>query len=128
LAASEAMTADDLPGLREYLTLAQAACVAAPQRRTAALLAKLFIHYPRAEMAQGLNDERMRDWIQDLREYPADVVEAAAASWRRSKERFAPSPGQFIAKAEPIFAARRAFRDRAEKVLAAVQAKLEVAA
>lgn len=128
MAVAETMTAEDLPALREYHQVAVVDCAPATPKEVGLILARLFSHYPpRNDLSPALSDQRMGDWFRDLAEYPADVLEASAAAWRRSKERFAPSPGQFIAKANEIFAARRAYRDRAGRVLDALTARLDAA-
>lgn len=123
---AEELTAADLPALREYHRAAVVDCAPASPKEIGLSLVRLFSHYPpRNDLPAGLSDQRMGDWFNDLAEYPADVLEAACAAWRRSKERFAPSPGQLIAKANEIFASRRAYRDRAARVLGALTDRLE---
>ena len=71
----------------------------------------LLSHFP----AKGLSPEVERmmalDWADDLGEYPAWVIDAAARNWRRSRK-WRPSIAEMRALCEEICAPERALADR----------------
>lgn len=71
-------------------------------------LERLFAHYPAPvggwDGAAGR--ERWKDWLADVGHLPLDIIRAACRDYRRSPERFAPSPGQWLAFAEPYVKGR----------------------
>ncbi|KAA0578508.1 hypothetical protein FZ983_19050 [Azospirillum sp. B21] len=71
----------------------------------------LLSHFP----AKGLSPEVERmmalDWAEDLGEYPAWVIDAAARSWRRSRK-WRPSIAEMRALCEELCAPERALADR----------------
>lgn len=71
----------------------------------------LLSHFP----AKGLSPEVERmmalDWADDLGEYPAWVIDAAARSWRRSRK-WRPSIAEMRTLCEEICAPERALADR----------------
>lgn len=83
---------------------------------------RLANHYhaqPRDEVASRFYAE---DWLSDVAHIPADIIEAACVAWRRSDNRFMPSPGQLLAHAELILKYRRFYADRADRMLAEAEA------
>lgn len=88
---------EQLPELRLLLEEVRVLSVPAEDEEKALILEKLFAHYPRPELTEGLARTRLNDWYDDLNGFPARALEAAAREYRRSTERFAPSPGQFLA-------------------------------
>jgi hypothetical protein len=62
-------------------------------------LARLALHYPQPDMPAQASAERWSDWLDDLRGITGQQMAEACKTWRRSAEKFMPSPGQFIAKA-----------------------------
>jgi hypothetical protein len=71
----------------------------------------LLSHFP----AKGLSPEVERmmalDWAEDLGEYPAWVIDAAARNWRRSRK-WRPSIAEMRALCEDLCAPERALADR----------------
>lgn len=78
----------------------------------------LLSHFP----AKGLSPEVERmmalDWAEDLGEYPAWVIDAAARSWRRSRK-WRPSIAEMRALCEELCAPERALADRLGTLAAA---------
>lgn len=68
-----------------------------------------------AELAAG------RQWLADLADYPADIIDAACAEWRRGPNRFFPRPGELLALARPILEARQLWAKRARSLADARQ-------
>lgn len=92
------MTAADVPALMSYLS--EARRLARPVDETVAIqmLEALFLHYPQRSLKPEESAVIWADWCDDLADVPPDVLAAACRIWRRSSERFAPSPGQLLAK------------------------------
>jgi len=62
------------------------------------MLEALFLHYPARALSQAEHGLIWADWIDDLADVPVDLLASACRMWRRSSERFAPTPGQLLAK------------------------------
>jgi hypothetical protein len=90
------MKMEDLPALKSYISECERSLRPCPSQTLMAYLAKLLSHYPQPDLPDGVNDARWDDWMEDFAEVPEDWVRAACASWRRSAQRFAPSPGQLL--------------------------------
>lgn len=84
----------------------------------AALIEGLAAHYPQAGRTLGDDEVRTDAWLQDMAEYPTDAIESACIQWRRSPERWMPTPGQLIALIEPIVTHRRRLMERGERIIA----------
>ena len=84
----------------------------------AALIESLFLMYNHTGRTDADDAIRARAWLADMRDYPADVIESACVRWRRSDERFAPSPGQLIKLMDPIVSHRRALAERGRVMVA----------
>lgn len=67
----------------------------ASARERLALLEALFQHYPARNLGAG-EKQFWLDWNEDAADLPVPVLAAACAKWRRSEQRFAPSPGQLL--------------------------------
>jgi len=67
----------------------------ATARERLALLEALFQHYPARNLGAG-EKQFWLDWNEDMGDLPVPVLAAACAKWRRSEQRFAPSPGQLL--------------------------------
>ena len=78
----------------------------------------LLSHFP----AKGLSPEVERmmalDWAEDLGEYPAWVIDAAARNWRRTRK-WRPSIAEMRALCEELCAPERALADRLGALAAA---------
>ena len=92
-------SAADEPAIRSAL-----ADVSRPaaERERVALLEALFQHYPARNLGPG-EKQFWLDWLMDTRDLPASVLADACGKWRRSAERFAPSPGQLLGKVDPAW-------------------------
>lgn len=78
----------------------------------AALIEGLSILYPQQGRTDSDDRVRARAWLEDLAEYPADAIQAGCVAWRRSDTAWMPTPGQLIAKIEPIVTHRRRLYQR----------------
>lgn len=90
----------DLPDIRRMLAAEEKACRPAASPDRAALIEALLQHYPAKDFSGG-EKQFWSDWLADTEGLPVEVLAEACAKWRRSKERFAPSPGQLIEKVRP---------------------------
>jgi hypothetical protein len=94
------VTADDAPAIRRMLVAEEAACAPSRSQDRLALIEALLQHYPPRSM-QGGETQFWKDWLSDTDGLPVEVLAEACAKWRRSKEKFAPSPGQLLEKVRP---------------------------
>ena len=83
------------------------------------LIESLSVMYPQQSRTDADDRIRARTWISDLAEYPADLIDAACAQWRRKDTAFMPSPGQLIALIEPTLKHRQRLKRRADLVFEA---------
>lgn len=72
----------------------------AGREEIAALLARLFSHYPQQQSGNTMT--AAEDWINDMSGVSAAAFRKAVEAWRKSTERFKPTPGQLLALIEPI--------------------------
>lgn len=105
------------PELREYLAEAQDLARPATRGEIIAVITRLMVHYPVVQMDERLSELRLEDWCDDLALVPRDCLEHAAAAWRKSSARFAPTPGQLLEKLPPWYELRRVMLDRATRVM-----------
>jgi hypothetical protein len=82
--------------------------------RAAIAIERLSGHYPRTDRDDTAFEFWAEDWLEDIRHLPPCVIEEACAEWRRSPERWMPTPGQLLEKAERIMGHRLAELRRAE--------------
>jgi hypothetical protein len=80
-------------------------------------IAALALHYPARPLTDAQAERLAADWIADLGHLPADILDAACRDWRRSANGFAPTPGQLLALADPIFRGRAFYLEAAERLL-----------
>ena len=57
------------------------------QANSAALIGRLLAHYWTTNEPQEVRRAIAEDWLEDLDEFPAGVVEAACREWRRAQTR-----------------------------------------
>lgn len=91
-------TTESLPALKAFVEEVSPSCQPATLLEVAAIIDRLFAHYPRPDLPAHVAANRLDDWYTDLEGLPRDVLEAAARDWRRSEAKFAPTPGQFLEK------------------------------
>lgn len=96
----------------------RASLIPAERKSVAALIEQLSALYPQAATSESDDLIRVRAWLTDLAEYPTDAIEAACIAWRRSPERWMPTPGQLIALIKPIVSHRERLLRRADDVIA----------
>jgi hypothetical protein len=88
----------DAAALRAYVAEARRLTVPAEPTSIVAHVERLGLHYPQPRLEPAHHALRWDDWLEDLADVPEDVLIAACRIWRRSNERFAPSPGQLLAQ------------------------------
>lgn len=113
-------TADQLPALRVLEAELVRANEPAKEWDAAAELEKLFSHYPRPDLPDAVAATRLNDWYDDLEGIPLPVIQAAARDWRRSTAKFAPTPGQFLEKAQRYHAPHRVALGMTRKLIEAL--------
>jgi hypothetical protein len=65
-----------------------------------------------------VQDEIDKEWIDDLREYPADLIELACNNWRRSNNNYAPrSAGVLMESVKSEYVRRVVMYRKAKTVL-----------
>ena len=57
------------------------------QANSAALIGRLLAHYWTTNEPQEVRRAIAEDWLEDLGEFPAEVVEAACREWRQTQSR-----------------------------------------
>lgn len=62
-------------------------------REIAALVTRLLGHYWTADEPAAVRQAQIEDWLDDLREFPAEMVENACREWRRRPGGKRPTPG-----------------------------------
>jgi hypothetical protein len=92
------LTEADLPALRDFHAECRRLLVGSSAEVVTMQVGKLSLHYPQPSMDENANATRWEDWFDDFGDIPADILESACRAWRRSDNRFAPSPGQLLAK------------------------------
>jgi hypothetical protein len=110
----------------EVLTVRQAAvavCASltpAKPQEVAVLFERLSLHYPELKRTDREAKLAIEDWLEDLAEYPVDLIREACRLWRNSTQRFFPTPGQLIDPVRPILTHRKALEKRARDYLRAI--------
>ena len=99
-------TAQEIEELEQLLSTLTQANAPGGAKPVSLAVGQLLNHYPQRRLTSEAITQLIEDWIQDLGSYPTDVIFAVCQSWRRSSKTIAPTPGQLIALAEPIMAAR----------------------
>lgn len=75
---------------------------------------------PKVEALAAFGDMEKRVWIQTLRHWPLDVLEAAVLVWCGQDRPFPPAvPGELIPLGAPLLNERRALAAQAERLVAA---------
>ena len=77
----------------------------------------LALHFPTLRRTDAEHRVANRHWMEDLADYPADLIGEACRQWRNSdRERF-PTPGQLKALVAGLLDHRRTLSRRAEEFL-----------
>lgn len=83
------------------------------------MIEKLFLHFHAANLTDAENRLVVRDWLEDLADYPADIIAEACRLWRASGERWRPqTAGVLMAPILGTWRFRRMIADRAAEVIA----------
>lgn len=70
------------------------------------------------DKAQAIEEMLTEEWLEDLSEYPIDLIKKACANWRRADNRFAPaSAGVLMDSVKPEFSQRKANLRKADTVI-----------
>ena len=88
---------------------------AEPDRLLGRVLA-LLSHYPAKGLTPEVEQLVAMDWVEDLGEFPAWVIDSAARAWRRSKK-FRPSIAEMRALCEEACAKERLMVDRLRTII-----------
>ena len=113
----DSLQVDDRRDLVEVLEAMHHAAQPCTKRDIAGHIEKLANHYPNTPRDAQALKLYVADWMDDLKHIPEDVLAAACVLWRRSTERFMPTPGQLLAKCDEILRWRTFFIGRAERLL-----------
>ena len=87
------------------------------------MITRLIGHYPQHTLADDIRAGIAEDWLEDLAHLPEDVIDAACAGWRRAENKFAPTPGQLLAIANPIVTIRRFLAQQGAQITGLPKAK-----
>jgi hypothetical protein len=115
------MTAEDRAAL---IWTARAVCgslTPAKPEEIAMEIEALALHYPAFNRTPQESRMANAHWLDDLADWPADLVREACRRWRNSAERYFPTPGQLKALASDELSARRVLEDRAREFLQLVE-------
>ena len=89
-------------------------------QRTLTVVEKLKSRYWRGHTAFALEESLGEEWLEDLAEYPIDLIEKAARNWRKSDKGFAPaSAGVLMASVKSEFSERFTMRFKSFEALEA---------
>lgn len=107
---------DKLPGM---ITLATEAVKSADDAQVINVLYPLLKRYHLKREGKMLEDTLLDEWIEDLNQWPPDLIALACQNWRRNDRRgFAPrASGQLMASVEDIMKNRQRILSRAQTVL-----------
>jgi len=100
-------TPEEIALIQPVTKLLAASLTPAKPARAAQLITRLIGHYPQQALADDIRAGIAEDLLEDLAHLPEDVIDAACAGWRRAENKFAPTPGQVLAIANPIVTIRR---------------------
>jgi len=119
----KAVTAVDAVDLRRQLAIVEAASAPGDAGTIMARIYALLAHYRSPEMPEAVERAVAGDWIEDLGEFPASVVEEACRRWRRhpSKFRYRPLPGDIRSICVEIMGKLPTIRDRLRRLLSSVR-------
>lgn len=101
---------------------AVAACRPATLADIVTTLERLALHYPQLRRTDAEARLVIRDWAQDLTDYPADLIAEAARLWRNSTAERYPTPGQLKALVAGMWDHRQRLGRRAQEWLCLVAA------
>jgi hypothetical protein len=88
------LTQDDLPALRVYWEEAKRLLQPASTTAIVKHLTRLSWHYPQPDLPQEALVSRWGDCIEDFKDIPEDLIDAACILYRNSTAQFAPTPGR----------------------------------
>jgi hypothetical protein len=114
---------NDRAAIKQAMADLQASLTPTNRKDLAAMIEGLSALYPQAATSETDDLIRARAWLADLAEFPSDAIEAACIAWRRSPERWMPTPGQLIEKIRPIVTHRERLLRRAKDVMAEHQTR-----
>ncbi len=77
----------------------------------------LALHFPVLRRTDGESRVVLLHWLDDLHDWPADLIAECARLWRNSGADRFPTPGQFKKPMEAVLAHRKALARRAAEFL-----------
>jgi len=116
-------TPDEIALIQPVTKLLAASLAPAKPARAAQLITRLIGHYPQQAQSDDIRAGIAEDWLEDLAHLPEDVIDAACAGWRRAANKFAPTPGQLLAIANPIVTIRRFLAQQGAQITGLPEAK-----
>ena len=116
-------TSEEIALIQPVTKLLAASLVPAKPARAARLITRLIGHYPQQAVSDDIRAGIAEDWLEDLAHLPEDVIDAACAGWRRAENKFAPTPGQLLAIANPIVTIRRFLAQQGAQITSQPEAK-----
>lgn len=91
---------------------------AASENEITVMLANLKLHRPTQSMTEGQSKRLLKDYLEDLGEYPAKLIEKACKDYRTDGSKsFFPTSGQLIDLMKDEYYTRKRRLDRAKKVI-----------
>lgn len=103
--------------MREACRVIRASLSPATAADVAVTVEGLALHFPVLRRTEGESRVVLIHWLEDLRDWPADLIAECARLWRNSgAERF-PTPGQFKQPMEAALHHRKALARRAAEFL-----------
>ena len=77
--------------------------------------------YYQTAQDEAVEAELAREWVYDLRKYPADIIKLACDRWRNNAKRGFPNDaGVLMESVQGIFSVRRVLANRGERVIALI--------
>lgn len=81
-------------------------------------LAKLRLHFPTTQMSKAEEKLLMKDYLADMTQYPADIIEQACAEYRRDVESdYFPKVGKLLSRMNKHWFMRRWQLEKLKKLL-----------
>ena len=115
---AQTATASERAELIEAVRAIRASLTPARPEEVALHIEALALHFPTLRRTAAEHRVANRHWIEDLADYPSDLIAEACRQWRNSpKDRF-PTPGQLKALVDAMLAHRRLLAKRAEAFIA----------
>lgn len=118
----KAVTAADAADLRRQLAIVEAACAPGDPGTVMGRVYALLSHYRGHELPEAVERAMANEWLEDIGEFPAAVVDEACRRWRRNpaKFKYRPLPGDIRTICDEIMGKLPTIRDRLRRLLASI--------